>query len=528
MSDHDEVERVPGDENLSLSRRTLLRLGLLTAAATQGPAVLRARGLRADGQARREPHRQAGRRGGRHRSRPGPQELQGGAGARRAGQGRQAPAGPGAHRPGPPRRQAPPRDRQVRRHLAPRLHGPLRHVQRPPRRPERQAPLLGLHRDQDRPQHRPGLGGQPGRQGHHALAAPRDEVERRGALHRRRLRLLVPGHVPEQGADPRPPHGDDHQRQAHHHREGGRHHHPLRRARSRTTRCPSCSRRCGASGTTPGSGATGSAASRPPTTSSSSTRSTPRSDEMAKKLAELKFETWVTMFKNRNDACRNPDLPVVTPWKTTSPLTTPTWILERNPYSVWVDTDGNQLPYIDRIRMTLGEHLEVINLRAIAGEYDSQARHIDISKLPVLLENQQKGGYRVHLDPSDQGADVALFCNQTFDKDPEIAKWLSTPRVPHRAVPRHRPPADQRDLRPRSRPDGLGGAGRADPLLPGPGVQDPARDLRRQEGQRDARQARAHQEGRRGLPPAGRRRRPPAPGPHHLRRVPARSRGSPR
>ena len=115
------------------------------------------------------------------------------------------------------------------------------------------------------------------------------------------------------------------------------------------------------------------------------------SEEMAKKLAELKFETWVTMFKNRNDACRNPDLPVVTPWKTTSPITTPTWVLERNPYSVWVDTDGNQLPYIDRIRMTLGEHLEVINLRAIAGEYDSQARHIDIGKLPGAAREPAEG-----------------------------------------------------------------------------------------------------------------------------------------
>jgi peptide/nickel transport system substrate-binding protein len=148
-------------------------------------------------------------------------------------------------------------------------------------------------------------------------------------------------------------------------------------------------------------------------------------DELAKKVADGKFDGWVTMFKNRNDACRNPDLPVVTPWKTTSPITSPTWILERNPYSVWVDTDGNQLPYIDRIRMTLGENLEVINLRAIAGEYDSQARHIDISKLPVLIENQQKGGYRVYLDPSDQGADVGLFCNQSYEKDSEIAKWLS-------------------------------------------------------------------------------------------------------
>jgi len=69
----------------------------------------------------------------------------------------------------------------------------------------------------------------------------------------------------------------------------------------------------------------------------------------------------------------------------------------------------------------VGENLEVINLRAIAGEYDEQARHIDIGKLPVLLENQQKGNYTIRLDPSAQGSDVGLFCNQSFEKDPEIA-----------------------------------------------------------------------------------------------------------
>jgi peptide/nickel transport system substrate-binding protein len=148
--------------------------------------------------------------------------------------------------------------------------------------------------------------------------------------------------------------------------------------------------------------------------------------EIDRKVAEVNVNSWVTLFKNRNNSCVNPDLPVVTPWKTTSPINTPRFILERNPYSVWVDTAGNQLPYIDRIQMTLGENLEIINLRAIAGEYDSQARHIDIGKLPVLLENQQKGGYRVYLDPSDQGADVGLFCNTSYEKDPEIAKWLSS------------------------------------------------------------------------------------------------------
>ena len=49
--------------------------------------------------------------------------------------------------------------------------------------------------------------------------------------------------------------------------------------------------------------------------------------------------------------------------------------------------------------MTLAENLEVLNLRAIAGEYDFQERHIDIGKLPVFLENQQKGNYKVSSRP---------------------------------------------------------------------------------------------------------------------------------
>ena len=146
-----------------------------------------------------------------------------------------------------------------------------------------------------------------------------------------------------------------------------------------------------------------------------------------KKMAEDgKFATWALFFYDKNDSTRNPELPVLTPWVITSPIMTPTMVLERNPYSMWVDTEGNQLPYFDKIQMGVGENLEVINLRAIAGEYDEQARHIDIGKLPVLLDNQQKGNYTVRLDPSAQGTDVGLFCNQSFEKDPEIAKWLQT------------------------------------------------------------------------------------------------------
>jgi peptide/nickel transport system substrate-binding protein len=89
-----------------------------------------------------------------------------------------------------------------------------------------------------------------------------------------------------------------------------------------------------------------------------------------------------------------------------------------------VDTEGNQLPYFDKIQMTLAENLEVLNLRAIAGEYDWQERHTDLGKLPVFLENQQKGNYTVRLDPAANGADCTLQLNQSFAADPEIGKWL--------------------------------------------------------------------------------------------------------
>jgi peptide/nickel transport system substrate-binding protein len=137
------------------------------------------------------------------------------------------------------------------------------------------------------------------------------------------------------------------------------------------------------------------------------------------------FDNWVNLFKNKADPALNPDLPGVAPWKTVSPANTPVWSFERNPYSIWVDTDGNQLPYIDKIQMQLAENLEILNLRAIAGEIDFQGRHIDLGKLPVLVENAQKGNYKVHLDPANFGSDAPLRLNMSYEADAEIAKWLN-------------------------------------------------------------------------------------------------------
>jgi len=149
-------------------------------------------------------------------------------------------------------------------------------------------------------------------------------------------------------------------------------------------------------------------------------------DEVTRKAKAAGFDGWVSYIRNRTNWTLNPELPTLGPWRTVTPINTPTWTLERNPYYWAVDTAGNQLPYIDRIVMNLAENLEVLNLRAISGEYDLQERHISLPKLPVLIENQRKGNYSIHLDTSQSGGDAALLVNTAYDGDPEIAKWLNT------------------------------------------------------------------------------------------------------
>lgn len=143
------------------------------------------------------------------------------------------------------------------------------------------------------------------------------------------------------------------------------------------------------------------------------------------KLAKQQgYDSWAQLFKFKNSPKLNIDCPVTTPWVVTNPLNTTQLVLERNPYYFGVDTVGNQLPYIDRIVMTLAQNLEVLNLWAIAGEYDFQSRHIDLAKVPVFIENQPKGNYTVRFWRGLHGTDAGLFFNQTYEADPEIAKWL--------------------------------------------------------------------------------------------------------
>lgn len=146
--------------------------------------------------------------------------------------------------------------------------------------------------------------------------------------------------------------------------------------------------------------------------------------ELNRKIESYKMESWVALFIRMSRLHENPGLPVVGPWKTVTPITGDVFSLERNPYYFAVDTEGNQLPYIDRIEMNLVENIEVFNMRAITGAIDMQHRHVLIDKLPVLKEAAKKGNYRLLLWPGLGGSDAAIFVNQTWQGDLEIEKWL--------------------------------------------------------------------------------------------------------
>ena len=136
------------------------------------------------------------------------------------------------------------------------------------------------------------------------------------------------------------------------------------------------------------------------------------------------YNNWVEHLKFRSDWQLNAEVPTIAAWVMTSAINTQSWVLERNPYYYAIDTAGNQLPYIDKVQLTLAENPEVINLRAIAGEYDYMERFIDLAKLPVFLENAARGGYRVRLDPGFNGSDSQLYVNLAFKQDPELRKWF--------------------------------------------------------------------------------------------------------
>lgn len=150
-------------------------------------------------------------------------------------------------------------------------------------------------------------------------------------------------------------------------------------------------------------------------------------EDLAKRAAEFGVETYMDLWGRRGvmqSFWLNPDVPTLAPWTITTPPDGEVAIFTRNPYYHAVDTAGNQLPYIDKIRHDLFQDKETLNLWIAQGRIDLQGRHVQVNSYPFYVENAEAGNYRVA--QWKQLIVETLWPNQTT-RDPVLAELFQNP-----------------------------------------------------------------------------------------------------
>ncbi|MDB6178210.1 ABC transporter substrate-binding protein [Paracoccus sp. Z330] len=116
---------------------------------------------------------------------------------------------------------------------------------------------------------------------------------------------------------------------------------------------------------------------------------------------------------------QNPDRPTLHAWHLTNAYgATDRVVAERNPYYYKVDSEGQQLPYIDRITYDQVEDVETILLKSFNGEIDYMLRHIGRpANKAALTDNMERGQYRFY-DVGDLPANIMILMMNLNHKDP--------------------------------------------------------------------------------------------------------------
>lgn len=143
-------------------------------------------------------------------------------------------------------------------------------------------------------------------------------------------------------------------------------------------------------------------------------------------ISEVQATDWQNLFLQKCGDLEiparwgNPERPTLDPWIVTDPYVggTTRVTMDRNPYFWQIDTEGNQLPYIDRIVAPIDQDVESLILSVIGGNIDFGLRHIDPpSNRPVLAQNREAGDYKFFEATATGGTDMSISFNLTH-KDP--------------------------------------------------------------------------------------------------------------
>jgi peptide/nickel transport system substrate-binding protein len=163
-------------------------------------------------------------------------------------------------------------------------------------------------------------------------------------------------------------------------------------------------------------------------------------DILAALVKKARAHNWAALHNKMNAMYRddNPALPTLDPWvlKTKPPALR--YIFERNPYYYRVDTAGRQLPYIDRVILSLADG-KIIPAKTAAGESDLQARYLSFDDYTFLRQSEDRSHFNVRLWRTGPGSQFALYPNLNVN-DPvwrSLLRDLRFRRALSLAVNRH-------------------------------------------------------------------------------------------
>ncbi len=114
--------------------------------------------------------------------------------------------------------------------------------------------------------------------------------------------------------------------------------------------------------------------------------------------------------KSRQYRPENPDLPTLDPWRNRTKPPAEQFTFERNPYFHRVDSQGQQLPYIDTVQMSLGT-TNLIPAKTASGDADLQARYLNFEDYTFIKAAEKAHDYQARLWELGYGAYAALFPN---------------------------------------------------------------------------------------------------------------------
>jgi peptide/nickel transport system substrate-binding protein len=150
--------------------------------------------------------------------------------------------------------------------------------------------------------------------------------------------------------------------------------------------------------------------------------------QLAALIEKYHVRNWAALHSKMDGMYRNinPHLPSLEPWILKTKLPAPRIIFVRNPYYYRVDEAGRQLPYIDRVVLTIADS-RIIPAQTGAGESDLQARYLSFDNYTFLKRGEQRNGYKVRLWRTGPGSQWALYPNLNVT-DPAWRKLMRDPR----------------------------------------------------------------------------------------------------